>query len=151
MICTGHRSAASCAQQQRQSGTIPSAGSLLNRYSPTTSDKESQWFWSKSSGQVFQHAPQLTHAMRSIVTFIRIFHLLICSWRFLDKGMWSGFWFDRLFSSENVSIPVIQKLNRSDRYSQQTEIITRYGLFTVGYVETLITKFILNNMIINNT
>jgi hypothetical protein len=69
MICTGQRSAASCAQQQRQSGTIPSARSPLNLYSSTSCENESQGFWSKSSGQIFQHAPQLTQAPRSIETF----------------------------------------------------------------------------------
>src|SRR5665647_3793815 len=42
----------------------------LKRYSSTISDNESQWFWSNISGQVFQHAPQLTQAPRSIVTFM---------------------------------------------------------------------------------
>jgi len=70
MICTGQRSAACCAQQQRQSGTTPSARSPLNLYCSTICENESHGFWSKSSGLVFQQAPQLTQVMRSIITFI---------------------------------------------------------------------------------
>jgi hypothetical protein len=70
MICTGQRSDASSVQQRRQSGTIPTARSPLNLYCSTICENESHGFWSKSSGQVFQQAPQLTQAMRSIITFI---------------------------------------------------------------------------------
>ena len=92
MICTGQSCAASFAQQQRQSGTTPSARSPLNLKSSTTSESESQWFWSNSSGQVFQHAPQLTQAMRSMLTFIRLFRTMVKpDWWYWDKGLCTGF------------------------------------------------------------
>jgi len=69
-MCTGQRFAASQAQERRSSGTIPSARSQLNLYSSTTCEKRSHGFWSNNSGQVFQQAPQLTHADRSIITFM---------------------------------------------------------------------------------
>jgi len=93
MICTGQSCTASFAQQQSQSGTTPSARSPLNLKSSTTSENKSQWFWSNSSGQVFQHAPQLTQAMRSILTFIRLFRTMVKSdWWYWDKGLCTDFY-----------------------------------------------------------
>ena len=77
MICTGQRSDASSVQQRRQSGTIPTARSPLNLYCSTIWENESHGFWSNSSGLVFQQAPQLMQAMRSIITFIWLVPVLV--------------------------------------------------------------------------
>lgn len=86
MISTGHRYAASRAQQASSSGTSPSAWLPQNRYASTSSEHSSHGFWSKISGQVFQHAPQLTQEHLSIFTYIVLPEVWYCNYK--NRGDW---------------------------------------------------------------
>lgn len=70
MISNGHRDAASRAQDDNSSGTSPSARLPQKRYASTSSEYSSHGFWQKTSGQMFQHAPQLTQESRPMITYM---------------------------------------------------------------------------------